>query len=210
MNTQLLTKERIEGLNEEIETCRTRLEEISQSQSEMRTDLASKKEKIKSNERENEELKREISELSHKLTMTEKAAIEQRTIVDGNEKELASDKHTKAVKEEYDRQPDFYATLQKRIARLQDELGDTFSSLGEFIEPANAAVAIRTKIEGRGFDRHLVALRGIKSQYETAIWNFAERKVRGENIQPQETKALLAVIDEMLMANDVTVYWNKG
>ena len=30
--------------------------------------------------------------------MTEKAAIEQRTIVDGNEKELASDKHTKAVK----------------------------------------------------------------------------------------------------------------
>lgn len=210
MKANLLEKNKIKELSDQIESSKTRLGEISEKDISTRNRIAEIREKIKFNERENEELKREQADLNFSLNLLAKETTDHNSIISGNEKALAHDKHLQAVVEEHEKQPDFYETLKKRIKLLQDDLGEGFSNFSRFIEPTTAVQLIKTKIDSRGFDRHLIALRGVKSNYDASIWDFCERKVKGETISPQETKALLTKIDDMLMYDDVSVYWNRS
>jgi len=209
MNKNTLKQAQLDTLNEEIETSTARLEEVIKEQTELRNHSEDIRAKIKSNERENEELRKETGEVQHKLNMLERERFDLSRLINQNKNSISEDENTKKVIEEFNQQTGFYDLLTRRIKLLQDNLADGFSNFNNFLEPATAVVLIKTKIEGVGFDRHLVNLRGLKANYESTIWSFCERKVKGEVIAPQETKAVLDGIDNALLAPEISVYWNK-
>ena len=206
----LLKESAIEQMQTTIDGTVEREKEIADEIALIKARFTKSREEHDRNLRVNEELKVTMGADQQQMNTLRHELNENLLTRRDNKIALEQNAHLQLITDEYEKQNDFYSMLEKRIKTIQSEIEDGFGNFTQFIEPKVAAECIKKQIEGTGFDTHKIALRGLKNAYDTSLWQFCEKKINKITIQPQETRHLTDTLDDALMKNDVTPYWNKA
>lgn len=206
----MLTEEKIEKMNSTLEDATNTQAELKSKHDDTRTEIAKLQKKIKSNENANEEMKREIAALNTKLQEIAAEYNPLNQVIKQIEEQLAEDGWNKNLQEMISKQADFYDVAMRELEKMQADLGETVGDFVEFIEPATACENIRKQISSPSYSQSAVILRSGLDNYERAIRDLCERKLRGQPIELAQGSLPVDRIRDWLRAREVVAYWKKS
>ena len=206
----MLTEEKIEKMNSTLEDATNTQAELKSKHDDTRTEIAKLQKKIKSNENANEEMKREIAALNTKLQEIAAEYNPLNQVIKQIEEQLAEDGWNKNLQEMISKQADFYDVAMRELEKMQVDLGETVGDFVEFIEPATACENIRKQISSPSYSQSAVILRSGLDNYERAIRDLCERKLRGQPIELAQGSLPVDRIRDWLRAREVVAYWKKS
>lgn len=205
----MLTEEKIKELNESLEDAKSTQDELKSKHECIRTSISELKEKINSNLKSNELMESEIASLQKDLVEIASEYNPLNITIDEIEEMIAKDSWNKSVEELASKQADFYTIVERELERLQSELLESVSGFVEFVDPATACKAIRETIEGGRYSQATVALRNGLENYNRAIRELCEKKLRGQPIDLEQGALPIDRVKDWLRTRDVIVYWKK-
>lgn len=206
----MLTEEKIEKMNSTLEDATNTQAELKSKHDDTRTEIAKLQKKIKSNENANEEMKREIAALNTKLQEIAAEYNPLNQVIKQIEEQLAEDGWNKNLQEMISKQADFYDVAMRELEKMQADLGETVGDFVEFIDPATACENIRKQISSPSYSQSAVILRSGLDNYERAIRDLCERKLRGQPIELAQGSLPVDRIRDWLRAREVVAYWKKS
>lgn len=121
----------------------------------------------------------------------------------------AEDKREASIRELIAGQPDFYASLEKRINEAAEEIDDEFASFVGTVEGGKAVQAIRIKIEARDFSDLAADLRGVKSTYEKLMRRICEKKIDGIRLTMEEASEPRDYLHRIVRAPQLITFWQR-
>lgn len=206
----MLTDEQIEQYNTTLDESKTKQDELKSEHEDTRKNIAELQAKIKSNLDANEKLQVEINGLQRKLVDIASQHNPLNVTINDIEERLANDAWEKQVKEMVEKQPEFYTVVERELEKIQNELAESVGDFVEFVAPDTACEAIRTAIERGGFSQGLVVLRNGLDNYNRAIKDLCERKLRGQPIDLAQGALPVDRVKDWLRTREVIVYWKQS
>lgn len=206
----MLTDEQIEQYNTTLDETKSKQDELKSEHEDTRKNIADLQAKIKSNLDANEKLQVEINGLQRKLVDIASQHNPLNVTINDIEERLANDAWEKQLKEMVDKQPEFYTVVERELEKIQNELAESVGDFVEFVAPATACKTIRTAIERGGFSQSLVVLRNGLDNYNRAIKDLCERKLRGQPIDLAQGALPVDRVKDWLRTREVIVYWKQS
>lgn len=205
----MLKQSDIDLYTEEKDEAVARQEELKAEHEATRTEIGNITLKIKENEEANEKLRIEMRDLRTKLETIAAEHNPLNQVISNIEEKLEKDAWEKSVKEMVEKQADFYTVLERELTKIQEELKETVGDFVEFEAPATACKTIRAAIERGGIGQRENTLRSGIQNYNQAIRDLCERKLRGEPIDLQRGALPVDRLKDWLRHGDVILYWKK-
>lgn len=205
----MLKQSDIDLYTEEKDEAVARQEELKAEHEATRTEIGNITLKIKENEEANEKLRIEMRDLRTKLETIAAEHNPLNQVISNIEEKLEKDAWEKSVKDMVEKQADFYTVLERELTKMQEELKETVGDFVEFEAPATACKTIRAAIERGGIGHRENTLRSGIQNYNQAIRDLCERKLRGEPIDLQRGALPVDRLKDWLRHGDVILYWKK-
>ena len=206
----MLTKERIEEMNGRLEEANTKQDELKSTHEDTRTEIAKLQAKIKENEDTNEKLRFDVVGLQRQLQEIASEYNPLNQVISDIEERLATDAWEKKLAEMVDKQADFYDVVERELEKMQVDLAETVGDFVEFIEPATACKNIQRQINQVGYSQISMILKRGVDNYNRAITDLCERKLRGQPIELSQGSLPVDRIRDWLRTKEVVTYWKKA
>jgi chromosome segregation ATPase len=182
MEMSLLTESGIKEHRQRIETAIARQEQLKTEHEATRNGIAELQQKIKCNEEENENLKRKIQSLQDEGKAIADEYNPLNHTINDSEKALRDHDYEQQVQDLIGKQDTFYAVVQRVLTKIQRELAEDLSDFVEFVDPAEVVAQMKSHIESRNLGADAAVVREGKVQYDKAIRELCEKKLRKEPI----------------------------
>ena len=121
---------------------------------------------------------------------------------------LKEQEKAKTVKELFDKQPNFYESLEKVYKKQSTDSLDGLQEFGSFIDVSDFMKIIRQNIDSLEFNRRAIEIRSIKSEYEETIRQLCQRKIEGRNVSANERMEGIRLLERFLYRPDIEPIWN--
>ena len=201
----LLQEKEVSSKTEKLEELEKALKKNVESSNQYRKEYNSAREQklsLESELQQIEQQERRAINLSRDIDIENKKVNYQIEVL---KKELAANarniKRTKAMKE----RPTFYAALQARLIRLQEEFIDGGI---EFKEPHIFMRELKHDIEKGRINEYTVFIRGAYGRYNQFIENIATSMVDGVSVSPKELLEVNAYLDSFLKHDTMLSKWS--
>jgi prefoldin subunit 5 len=206
----MLNEEKIIELNESLEKAKSTQDELNAKHEGIRKSISELKEKINFNLKSNESMELEIASLQQDLVTIASEYNPLNSTIDEIQNMLTKDAWDKSVEELVSKQLDFFTIVERELERIQSELLESVSGFVEFVDPATACKAIRKTIEVVAFSQSDLMLRSGLQNYNRAIRDLCERKLRGQPIDLEQGALPVDRVKDWLRTPDVIRFWKKG
>lgn len=194
-----------EELNEAIE----RRDTLKSEHDGKRTKIADLQAQIKENNAANEEFERTIRTLQNEQTHIANEYHPLIANIERIQRTLEEDAWQKQVAELVAEQADFYSVLERELTKMQADLKDDVGNFVTFVDPATACKNIRKVIEHGGIGNSQLTLRSGLNNYQQAITDLCEKKLRGQPIDISLGQLPVDRLKEWLRHQDVIIHWKR-
>ena len=121
---------------------------------------------------------------------------------------ISEEEFDRKVEEMFAKQKPFWECLETQIIATQKEANEYMAGLGEPLSPDKAIAKFKQYSESNTFGGEAMRIRGMKQQHEAAIRHIIRRKIEGEFISSLDMQRPNYLINDFLFEPTIEPLWN--